>query len=80
MTQAFFAMLLVVGLEAAEPALRAVAEATFKQTGAEAAVDHYGRSLQLRYLSPQAQWVLGNGLVLGKSLIEQRITFQFTID
>jgi hypothetical protein len=68
------ALLLILGLEKALPALEASAQAAYIQTGLEQSVSKYSQELDRKYLTEGSRLVLSNLLIVGKSIAEQRIS------
>lgn len=60
-----------------EDAYKAIAEASYKQSGLENMVNHYVE-LQLRHIPKQVQTVVGNTFLIGKMIQERKASYTWT--
>ena len=73
-------LLILGGLTIAEqsqPAVRAVLEAGYKQSGLEARIDEKTGQLEKHYVDPNLRYYLTPTLAIGRAIAEQRITLTF---
>jgi len=74
MGQSILALMAVFAMEQVHPAVRASAEAAYKQFGAESEVNKAADEVT-SHVPKSLRMIIGNAVLVGKSITEQRIVF-----